>query len=88
MKYKVEVNLGEKQNNHINIIKIKVYFYRCDLTSLGSDFFNGIAPMVTFLDPFAFRGTLTFYTMSYIGTRRTIIVEFRIRDINCFVLKM
>ena len=88
MKYKVEVNLGERQDNHINIIKIKVYFYHCDLNALGSDFFNGIEPMVTFLDPFAFRDTLMFYTMSYIGTRRSIIVDFTIRDINCFVLKM
>ena len=88
IKYKFEVNLGEKQVNHINIIKIKVYFYRCDLNSLGSDFFNGIEPMVTFFDPFAFRDTLMFYSTSYIGTRRSIIVDFTIRDINCFVLKM
>ena len=78
-----ELNLG--QGNHTNIAEVKIEFHRCDFNDFNNDSIRYNEPMVTFFDPFGFKDTPMEKVMVCTGKRRSIILNFMVRDINRFV---
>ena len=80
-----EVNLGQKKGNHTNIVEVNIEFHRCDFNDFDNESIRYNQPMVTFFDPFGFKDTPMEKVMIYTGKRRSIILNFMVRDINRFM---
>ena len=78
-----ELNL--RQDNSTNIAEVKIQFHHCDFNDFNDDSIRYNEPMVTFFDPFGFKDTPMEKVMIYTGKRRSIILNFMVRDINRFV---
>ena len=62
-----------------------IKFYHCDFNDFNNEPIRYNQPMVTYFDPFGFKDTPMEKVMSYAGKRRSIILNFMVRDINRFV---
>ena len=89
-----ELNLGQKKgnhtdiaevNNHADIAEVNIEFYRCDFNDFDNESIRDNEPMVTFFDPFGFKDIPMEKVMIYTGKRRSIVLNFMVRDINRFV---
>ena len=85
LRCKLNLNLGKKKSNHTNNIEVWIKFYHCDFNDFNNAPIRYNQPMVTYFDPFGFKDTPMEKVMSYAGKRRSIILNFMVRDINRFV---
>ena len=83
LRCKIEFNL--EKSNYTNIIEVWIKFHHCDFNDFNNEPIGYNQPMITYFDPFGFKDTPMEKVMSYAGKRRSTILNFMVRDINCFV---
>ena len=83
LRCKFKFNL--EKSNYTNNIEVWIKFHHCDFNDFNNELIRCNQPMITYFDPFGFKDTPMEKVMSYAGERRSIILNFMVRDIHRFV---